>query len=67
MQQNLENTFVYLDNCIGIGCGKFSLLQREYLPSAVIVLTNSPTTLDITKRDIFGLNFSQSDEKTLYK
>ena len=27
------------------------------------VLTNRPKTSDITKRDMFQLNFSQSDEK----
>ena len=45
------------------GCGKFLLLQREYLSSAVILLTNSPKGSHITNRYTFKLNFSQSDEK----
>ena len=39
------------------------LLRREYLSSAVSVLTNTPKISDITKKDIFRLNFSDSDEK----
>ena len=45
-----------------ICCGKFWLLRREYLSSTVNMLTNSPKILDISKRVIFQLNFSQSDE-----
>ena len=59
--KNVEKVFCFLDNWIRIGCGKFSLLQTEYLPSAVNVLANSPKLLDITKRDIFQPSFSQSD------
>ena len=39
------------------------LLRREYLSSAVSVLTNTPKISDITQKDIFRLNFSDSDEK----
>ena len=39
-------------------CSKFSYLPREYLSSDVNVLTNSPTICNISKRDIFQLNFS---------
>ena len=53
----------FLDNCIWTGCGSFSLLWREYLPSAVNVLTNSPKISDQTKREIFQLNLSQIDGK----
>ena len=38
-----------------------SVLRKEYLSSASNVLTNSPNISDITKRDIFELNFSRSD------
>ena len=62
--KNFEKKIFFLDNCVVIGCGKFSLSLKEYLPSAANVLTNSPKILDITKRDIFQLNISQSDEKT---
>ena len=62
MQQEIENVFCLLDNCIWIGWGKFSLLSREYLPSAVNVSANSPKISDITKRDIFQLNSTICDE-----
>ena len=61
--KNGEKTFCFLDNCILIGCYDLSILQREYLPLAVTVLTNSPKIANITKIDISQLNFSQSDEK----
>ena len=70
MQQEIEKKlfvskqfFPFVDNCIWIGCGKFCLYQREYLSSAVNVLTNSPQILHITKKDIFRLEFFYSDEK----
>ena len=59
--KNVEKVFCFLDNWFWIGCGKFSLLQTEYLPSAVNVLANSPKLLDITKRDIFQPSFPQSN------
>ena len=37
-----ENIFRFFDNFIWIGCGKFSLLRKEYLPSAITVLTKCP-------------------------
>ena len=45
--------FGYSDKCISIGRGKFPVLYREYLASAVNVLTNSPKILDLTEIDIF--------------
>ena len=39
-----------------MGCIKLSLLGREHLSTAVIVLTNSLKLLHITKRDILELN-----------
>ena len=41
----------------------FSLLQREYLSSAVNVLKNSPKIFHITKRDFFQLNRLHSHHK----
>ena len=35
------------------------ILPREYVYSAVNVLTNSPNILDLTKADFFQLNLSQ--------
>ena len=57
MEKEFQKVFIFLDNCIWIGWVKLSLLRREYLSSAVIVLTNSVKILHITKRDSFRLNF----------
>ena len=38
---------------------KVCILRREYVYSAVNVLTNSPNILDLTKADFFQLNLSQ--------
>ena len=40
----------------------FPLLRREYLSSAVNVLTNSRKILHITKIDFFQLKFLHSDQ-----
>ena len=55
--------FCVLDICVLTACCKFSLLQREYVSSAVNVLTNSSKILDINKGDIFKLYLPQSDGK----
>ena len=57
-----EKGFVYFDNWIWTGGGKFFLLRREYLSLTVAVLTNSPKFSDLTKRAAFQLNLSQNDE-----
>ena len=59
-----KKIFSSLDNWIWIGCFKFSLLSREYLPSGGNVLTNGLKILDTTKAHIFELKSSQSDEKS---
>ena len=51
-----------LNNCILIDCRYFSKLRRQYLSSAVNVLTNSPEISDISKRDKFLLNFPQIEK-----
>ena len=38
----LENVFRIFDNFIWNGCGKFSLLQRDYLSTPIKVLRESP-------------------------
>ena len=43
------------------GCVKLSLLRREYLSSAVNVLTNTYKALHLTKKDFLRLNFLQND------
>ena len=48
-----KKLFVLGDNCVRIGCVKLSLLRREYLSSAVNVLTNSYKALRLTKTDFF--------------
>ena len=58
-----ESFFCFLDYCIWIDCCIFSLLQREYLSSAVNMVANSPKISDITKGDIFEFYFSESEEK----
>ena len=50
------------DNCVRIGCVKLSLLRREYLSSAVNVLTNSYKALRLTKTDFFRLNYLPNDQ-----
>ena len=47
---------------ISIGCIKFSLLTREYLPLAVNVLANRLEILFITQRDFFRLNSLHSNQ-----
>ena len=42
---------------------KVCILRREYVYSAVNVLTNSPNILDLTKADFFQLNLSQTHWK----
>ena len=39
------------------------ILRREYVDSAVNVLTNSPNILGLTKADFFQLNSSQAHGK----
>ena len=57
------NIFTFLDNSIWIDRRKFSLLQRKYISSAVNVLTNVLNIWDITKKIIFQLKSTQSDEQ----
>ena len=42
MQEDIEKSLCFLDICIWISCGKFSLLPREYLSSGPNVLRDSP-------------------------
>ena len=61
--KNWEKAFCFVDNYIWIGYGNFLLLLRKYISSGVNILTNRLKILHITNRDIFQLNFPQSDEK----
>ena len=51
----------FWDNGVRIGCVNLSLLRREYLSSAVNVLTNTYKALLPTKTDFFRVNYLQSD------
>ena len=51
----------FWDNGVRIGCVNLSLLRREYLSSAVNVLTNTYKALHLTKTDLFRLNYLQND------
>ena len=55
--------FFWLDNCILIGCAKFSLLRREYWSSEINMLTSSSKILSITQKDIQELIFIHIDQK----
>ena len=55
-KKKIRKSFLFGDNCVRIGCVKLSLLRREYLSSAVNVLTNS------TKTDFFRLNYLPNDQ-----
>ena len=62
MQKKFRKTFLFGDNCVRISCVELSLLRREYLSSAVNVLTNSYRVLCLTKRDFFRLNYLPNDQ-----
>ena len=54
MQEKIQKKlFVFEIIASRIGCVKLSLLRREYLSSAVNVLTNSYKALHLTKTDFF--------------
>ena len=57
--KNREKVFCFKDNGVWTCCVKVCILRREYVYSAVNVLTNSPNILDLTKADFFQLNLSQ--------
>ena len=58
-EKKQEKVFRFWDNCIWIDIVKFSLLRRAYLSSALNVLTRSPKTWYVDKRDFFRLNCLQ--------
>ena len=57
--KNPEKLFCFKGNGVWTCCVKVCILRREYVYSAVNVLTNSPNILDLTKADFFQLNLSQ--------
>ena len=61
-KKKIRKSFLFGDNCVRIGYVKLSLLRREYLSSAVNVLTNSYKALHLTKTDFFRLNYLPNDQ-----
>ena len=61
-KKKIRKSFLFRDNCVQIGCVKLSLLRREYLSSAVNVLTNSYKALRLSKTDFFRLNYLPNDQ-----
>ena len=62
LRKNPEKAFSFWDNYVRNGCVKLSVLRREYLSSAVNVLTNSYKSLRLTKTDFFWLNYLPNDQ-----
>ena len=61
-QKNWEKVLFFWFNSIWIGSFKLPLLTREYLSSAVNVLTNSLKISHSTNIDFLQLNYIQSDQ-----
>ena len=61
-KEKIRKSFLFGDNYVQIGCVKLFLLRREYLSSAVNVLTNSYKALHLTKTDFFRLNYLPNDQ-----
>ena len=62
-----QNVFGFLDSCIWIGNGKFSLLWREYSSPAVNMLTSNLEISDLSKNDFFKFNLVRNDENVRRK
>ena len=60
-EKNSEKAMCFGDNGVRIGYVNLSLLRREYLSSAVNVLTNTYKALLLTKTDFFRVNYLQND------
>ena len=61
--KNPEKSFVLKIMASELVASKVRISRREYVYSAVNVLTNSPNILDLTKADFFQLNLSQTHGK----
>ena len=57
-----KKVFSFWDNCMWMGCIKLSLLGREHLSTALVVLTNSLKLSHITKSDFLPLNCLPVDQ-----
>ena len=61
-KKKIRKSFLFGKNGVRIGCVKLSLLSREYLSTAVNVLTNSYKALRLTKTDFFRHNYLPNDQ-----
>ena len=61
-KKKIRKSFLFRDNSVRIGGVKLFLLRREYLSSAVNVLTNSYKALRVSKTDFFRLNYLPDDQ-----
>ena len=70
-KKNLEKAFCFWDKCLWIVSMELSLLIREYLSSAVNVLTKSFKTFHLTKSDLSNsitlTTINQYDQGALIK
>ena len=57
MENKIQKVFSFWDNSMWMGCIKLSLLGREHLSTALIVLTKRLKLSHITKRDFLELNW----------
>ena len=58
----MTKDFVFLDNWIWNGIVKLSLLRTGYFSLAANVVTSSRKIWHVNKRDVFKLNWLESDE-----
>ena len=61
-KKSSEKVFGFWDNSIRKCCNKVPLSRREYLPSTVNVLRNSPKILHISQRDFLKANCLHRDQ-----
>ena len=64
MQEKIQKEFFNSEIVASELVPLISLLRREYLSSAVNMLTSSPQILDIAGRDFYQLNCFNSDQET---
>ena len=65
--RNWEKKFFFRDNGIWTGIVKLSLSRTGYFSSPANVLTSSPKTLHVNKRDVFQLSWLGSDQRIMIK
>ena len=62
-KKEAEKVFCVLHNSSALIALKLSLFKREYLSSAINVLTKCPKIFHITKTEFFQLKFLPIDQK----